>query len=69
MGSLITHFGSYWVAKQSVLVLSQLLLLLMQRLIDHQKSPVATTKKKLLQVIASKFNSKSSRNESKLSAV
>ena len=33
------------------------------------KSRIATTKKGLLSVIVSKFNFKSSRNESKLSAV
>ena len=33
------------------------------------KSPIETAKKGLLSVVASKFNFKSSRNESKLSAV
>ena len=70
VGSLITCLRSYSVAKQSILVPSQSFLSLMHKLHDCAlKSPMATTKKGLLSVIASKFNFRLSRNESKLSTV
>ena len=70
VGSLITCLRSYSVAKQSILVPSKLLLSLMHQLDDQAlKSPIETAKKGLLSVVASKFHFKSSRNESKLSAV
>ena len=67
---LITCLRSNSVAKQSILVPSKLLLSVVYKLDDLAlKSVIATSKKGLLSVIASKFNFKPSRNESKLSTV